>query len=355
MIVAAIAATVGMGGRARGAIHFGVLGDSYSTMYLNAARGGSSRAWSDMIGYGYGYHTFLTEDQVSGHGIYHAVSGYPASTSSSISRYNLNWAFGGATTSRALNIQLHGNNSLSDTSYHNLAEQITAGKVDLAVVAIGINDLTNLDPGAAVSSAVANIETIINGNPGGTIQGIRQLDPNLPIVLANIPDASAAPNAFYDSTPPTAAENQAIHQATLNANQQIDEFAARLGIPVVDWFGISRLGASDLTIGNYTLTPTTDPDNPTNSDPTQYFWADGVHPTSIPQGLFANTLLEAFNQKYGGTLNLLTGDEIYRGLGDISNFDYGRYVLIPNPSSAVLLLAGALVLAGMRRPRRRLL
>ena len=332
---AAAACAITWSTSADASISIGTLGDSYTA---DAGYGGSGSArpssenWVELL-------------QSSG----------IATFGSSSDIYQYNYAHGGDTSQN----QLSYDGTLQGNVDHN--------QVAMVVIAVGINDV--IHDQRLADPSITN-ETGAPTNPVDNIHSMIQTlraHTNVPIVLANVADPSLAPDAYFGDGQPTAAQLQALHTLTQSVNQGIDQLGIDYHIPIADWNRLTQLWSYDsshpsakATLGNMQLYRNDAAINPADgshsyqpdANPSTYAWADYLHPTTVPQGLFANTILQAYNQGYGQQLDLLSGGQIFSGL-DLTHFQYSNYVLVPNPASGVLMVLGTcLLLIGRRHGTR---
>lgn len=321
-------------------VSLGTVGDSYTHSYVFQSPRTSSRSWTDLLD---------SLKATSGAGVDGGGTGVWFDGSSFVTtaggnvQYPSNWAIGGTNSADAIN-QL---GTVSASGVNDLADQISNGEIDVAVVATGLNDLMVDNPTTAdMNNTVANIETII--------KSMRTIDPGLPIVLANIPDGAATP--YYRNTP----EATTMRDLIVKANSLLQTFADNRKIPVANWFGISDLGLTNFTPSGSNVTLLNTDGGSSDANPDTYFWADQYHPTTLPQALMANVIVDAMKQAYPtqtSGADLLSSSFILNTYLNDSNdsfaFKYGNYVLTPSPASGGLLVLGVLVLLPWRRRKSR--
>jgi lysophospholipase L1-like esterase len=162
-----------------------------------------------------------------------------------------------------------------------LADLVRHHAIDYAVLMVGANDITaNLptilagNPQPFVSTVVANIETAVD-----TVADAGHVK----LVVSNIPDVSITPGFqfFISSLGLPASVLPEVTTAVQMANTQIATFATAHDIPLVDLNGLAHLTLSPLTVGGVTI-----PGN-------KLYAPDGFHPSTVGQGLIANTILAA--------------------------------------------------------------
>jgi hypothetical protein len=143
-----------------------------------------------------------------------------------------------------------------------------------------------------------------------------------------------------------------------SANQAIEQVAAARGVPVIDLFQLSGLTRQPLVVGGTTV------------NPAQMFAPDVFHPATVPQGLLANTFLQAIHDGYGTKIDglKLSDQDILGHAPGISvtppssessptYFDVGGCVIEPPhsgaaPSFIVVAATGSLSGLFFRRKRR---
>jgi len=75
-------------------------------------------------------------------------------------------------------------------------------------------------------------------------------------------------------------------------------------------FGPNTNLHSTLKVGNVTINLRASDPGPPNSTPTNAFVSDGFHPNTVLQGIFANTILQAFDSGYGADVPLFSEQEL---------------------------------------------
>src|SRR5262249_15136461 len=161
---------------------------------------------------------------------------------------------------------------------------VQAGSVHYATLIVGSADVL----------AKANLPSILAGNPWPFVtEVVHNIESALKtlahagdvhLVVGNIPDISITP--AFRAQFPNPLLRQEVTQATRLANQQIEAFAASRGIPVIDLFGPGHLADQPLTLAGVQV------------DPHYLYAPDHFHPGSVPQGILADTILEALGDAY---------------------------------------------------------
>jgi lysophospholipase L1-like esterase len=265
--------------------------------------------------------------------------------------YKYNWARGGATTTTLL----------SQGQHTGLKSQVSSEGVSSGVLAIGPNDFgpgssafNNLYNGtwsaaqiqSYVNQAVNNIETAL-----ATVRTA-----GVSVVLANVIDPSPTP--YTVSLYPNATNRDRVSAAVRSVNGGMSNLAQKYQVPLMDWNGLTTaiLGPntnlhSTLKLGNVTINIRGSDPGPPNSAPTNAFVADGFHPNTVFQGVFANVVLQAFNSGYEAGVALFTEKELlnhagiaYGGSNTLQSEigPYTNYIILPiEPSFTGISVAGA--------------
>jgi lysophospholipase L1-like esterase len=219
-----------------------------------------------------------------------------------------------------------------DTAVAALAAE---GAVHYAVLIVGANDVEahlgdflQGDPTPFVQELVANVETaLLTVAAAGDVR----------LAVGTVPDVTLTPS-FQQFIPPGSPLQQEIAGAIAAANAGIEGFAASQGVPVIDLAGLGRLAEAPLVVGGVQVA--------------NFYSPDGFHPTTVPQGLLGNAVLEAFAGGYDPRIarfrltdqQLLDEAGIPHGPGH-SYFDVRPYVILPAGHGSAGL-AGALGLGG---------
>ena len=256
-----------------------------------------------------------------------------------------NDAVGGATSTSVISTKISSLGNVSQlTAVVSLA---TNHQIDDSVIIIGGNDAASLtglniaggaDPTSFINTYVNNIKTIINS--------VAAAGPNVHQVFGNMPDVTVTPEVQLEAQQAgiDAAGLQLLSNAIAQANAQADAYALAHNVPVIDLYTASHVipSAVPFTLAGHTFTTAFAPDN--------------FHPAPFLQGLLANMVNLAFNEKFGQNLPMLSDQQIVHNVGftpagATSYFNVQPFVLVPEPSSVALLTLGALLLVG-RRVRR---
>jgi lysophospholipase L1-like esterase len=255
--------------------------------------------------------------------------------------FEYNWAQAGATSATLL----------ADGQHTGLAQQIAAGLIDYAVLAVGQNDFGPWTPAylgvysglatesqidAYIAQVVANIETALQTlhDTGGKV------------VLANVIDYGVAPvtRAFF----PNPSQRDSVTEVLRRVNNELRGLSQQYDVPLVDTFqatkdllGTNQQPAETVLIGGAVFT------NDAGVEPQHLFVNDGIHPHTVAQAAIANLIVTAIQVGYGQDIGSLPFTEremlelVGRGdeyVADSLNLNYERYVFVPgrwqNPNEA---------------------
>ena len=242
--------------------------------------------------------------------------------------YEYNWARTGADSQ-----------TLLQTGQHTgLAQQVDAGLVSHAVLAIGQNDFSVLDvayPGIYYGlwsrDRIADYTEGVVANVDTALETLTATDAKL--VVSNVMDFGVAPlvRALY----PNPDRRELVTEVIAEVNRRIGVLAQNYQVPLIDMLGLTKYVAgsnhapiASQTIGGVVFT------NSGGFDPHNGFVADQVHPHTVTQAVFANTYLEGFRLGYGTDVERFTEEEIVGlvGLpysGDTFDIDYSAFVVLP--------------------------
>lgn len=187
-------------------------------------------------------------------------------------------------------------------------------EVDVALVFLGGNDLKNSYssifndpvPPAVLAQTVLNLTNICDF--------IRSEVPTLPIIVATVPDVGASPVVFNKHTDPAKRQVARLRIASMNA--EVIQMAAARGATVarVDLLTDRVFDQIPLHLNGTVFSLVPDPENP----PHAAFCKEGFHPSTMPQALIADILIDAVNRATGATVPRLTNREI---LGAVLGLD----------------------------------
>jgi len=244
--------------------------------------------------------------------------------------------------------------SLVDTGQvTGLIAQVFADGIDCAVLAIGGNDFN------PYSRAYAGIyygtwsAAQIRAQERRTLADIRTAliavrRTGVPVILVNILDSGSTPALATFPISADATKRQRVTAVLSDLNRQLRQLAQTYQIPLVDWFGLEQSLAGTptnlmpvLRLGNTPiLMQQIDPGPGPSSNPTAGYVADGFHPNTTIQGIFANTIIAALNSGDNAKLPFFTEAEIlqHAGLPDGGTDtlltrigSYTHYVILPVP------------------------
>jgi lysophospholipase L1-like esterase len=201
---------------------------------------------------------------------------------------------------------------IGETSTQLVTDQLPAvadlaahGAIQYAVLETGgadaifqfTKDILHDKPSEFIHTVLTNIETVVD-----TVTHAG----NVHMVIVDVPNFTVTPY-FRENVTTNHTQTKRMSDAIEALNEQIVEFAAPRGIPVVDLDGLYQLTQHPLTLGGAQVTG--------------QFTPDGLHLRTALQGVFANAILEALHVAYGEHVaNLqLTDEEIL----DRAGIDHG--------------------------------
>jgi lysophospholipase L1-like esterase len=234
---------------------------------------------------------------------------------------------------------------------------VQAQQLDYSVIAMGSNDATS----AAINLVLnhtpipADFSSTVAERVTSTMAALRAADlsHHLHQIVANIPDIIQTPalQSAIITLGVTQQDVNAIRQAVLDANAQIESTARQDGIPVLDLFKlIDEVGSQPLTLAGVTTAVA------------DLYPADGFHPSALLHGLTANMFIDAANRGYGAMLDSLSDQQIVSNASltplaaGPTFFDVSPYVIVPEPSSLAIVGSSLLILWRLIgiRPKERL-
>jgi len=316
----------------------GVMGDSLSDEYFEETYGTYATNWVQQ----------LVVYRSVNVGPTAAAAGQPGGTWGSPRRtgYEFNWALSGDTSS----------NLLSDGQDTGLAAQVFPDGITHAVLAIGANDFNpdflayptaaylNIYNGSWSAAQISNYVAQILTNIETAVATVETTGVNL--VVFNILDYGKTPAVYNEIFYTNGSKRERVAAAIQQANAGLLYLAQKYQVPLVDAFSLQQVifGSNTnlqttLSLGNVAIHLQQSDSNPTNSpNRTAAFVADGAHPHTTIQGLFANMALEAFSLGYGTTVPLFTEQEILNHAGVVYGGhdtlmsqigSYTNYVVLP--------------------------
>jgi lysophospholipase L1-like esterase len=242
----------------------------------------------------------------------------------------------------------------------------------LAFLGIGGNDFANHlvphainpygdgeDPMVLVPGMIQNAALAIE-----TVWGSLDAPTGTHMVLATVPDIGHTPVVaafapyFYQGT------RERYRNAVVAYNDAIKAMAAQRSIPVIDLFalfddlhGLDQDTYSSFLFGGVEINLGL-PHAP--SLPTDAFLSDGFHPGTVLHGIMASMFIDAVNAAWGTDLPPLSDQDILSTAGvpvppsPETFFDVSSYIIIPEPTTLLGALAGAVLLRrrdGGARPK----
>lgn len=230
---------------------------------------------------------------------------------------------------------------------------VQAQQLDYSAIVMGSNDAASMAANLVLNQIPipADFSSAVAERIGDTIASLEAADPShhLRQIIANIPDITRTPalEALAAALNVSPQDVDSIRQAIVSTNLQIEALARQHGIPVLDLFKfIDEVGDQPLTLAGVTTSVT------------DLYPADGFHPSPLIHGLTANMFIDAADLGYGATLDPLSDQQIVTNAGltplaaGPTFFDVSPYVIVPEPSSAVLAAPVALALLGFVIQRR---
>jgi GDSL-like Lipase/Acylhydrolase family/PEP-CTERM motif len=244
-----------------------------------------------------------------------------------------NEATGGATTNDVVKDQLP-----------TVVTLATSGQIDDSVVQVGANDMSLNDvenfaaggnPTAFINSYVSDIETVINS--------VAAADPAVHQVFVNNPDPTTSPyfQELAELVGVTPAGLQLVRGVVAREDTLAGAYALAHNVAVVDIFtAIDTLSSNSpiMLAGQSFASP---------------FAPDGHHPAPYVQGLLANSIDLAFNEKFGQTLPILSDQQIVQNVGLVPSggttfYNVQPFVQVPEPSTLMLASLGLIALVSCR-------
>jgi len=316
----------------------GVMGDSLSDEYFEENYGTYATNWVQQ----------LVNYRSVNAGPTAVAAGQPGGTWGSPRRtgYEFDWALSGDTSS----------NLLADGQDTGLAAQVSPDGITHAVLAIGANDFNpdfttyptaaylNIYNGSWSASQISNYVAQVLTNIETAVATVETTGVNL--VVFNILDYGKTPAVYNNFLYTNGSKRERVAAAIQQANAGLLYLAQKYQVPLVNAFGLQQaiFGSNTnlqttLSLGNVAIHLQQSDSNPTNSpNRTAAFVADGAHPHTTIQGLFANMALEGFSLGYQTTVPLFTEQEIlnhagvsYGGHDTLMNQigSYTNYVVLP--------------------------
>jgi lysophospholipase L1-like esterase len=249
-----------------------------------------------------------------------------------------------------INVAAYGSTSadlLAQGQHTRVADLVRGGNVHYATLMIGANDmlayLSQIDPKNPATFNSSPFVNALAADVRTALDTVRAAG-NVAVAVANVPDIGATP-ALQQALGKTPAVFGLITAATRSANARIEALAQARGLPVVDLYRLNDLPQHPLTLGGTLVNG-------------HLYAPEGFHPSTIGQGLIANTILEAFH--VANHLDIqpyrLSDQDIlneaglpYAGGPAFNAAAFVQFQSVPEPSTLALLAVGALGPAGYRR------
>jgi len=283
----------------------GAMGDSLTDEYLEQVYGAYADCWTELLV----LHREIDMGPTA------AEAGQPGGTWGEPRRtgYEHNWARAGATTGSMLAWGQH----------TGLANAVLTQGVTHAAMFIGGNDFSpwsgcydeiydgewsQHDIDVWVAGGISNITTALDTTVPTGVQ----------MVIVNIPDFSIMPWVW--SLFPDPVRRDAVAAAVEQANADIRGLAAEYDLALVDMYALTKamFGPNQdqhehLLVGNVEIELLI----ASSSNPLAGWVADGIHPRTVVQGIWANAIVTALNLAYDADVALFTEEEILTN-GDLT-------------------------------------
>lgn len=223
--------------------------------------------------------------------------------------FEYNWSRTGATTTAVL---LNGQHT-------GLAQQISKGDVNVAIVFIGENDFFPFsDTYNAIYSGLLSaeeLETTIT-KPIDNIKTIIKTLKNAgdaKLIMVTIPDPNMGASVRLIHQDKNGRDR--VSAAISRVNQQISAFAKKQGLIVVDVNRFYQEVSDNAPLGNIRINDEYISLYLPGDEPHHAVLSDAVHPGTVMNGLFANYLIKQMNNKLNSGIKPLSGQEILRNAG----------------------------------------
>jgi phospholipase/lecithinase/hemolysin len=184
-----------------------------------------------------------------------------------------------------------------------LAGQVAAGQVDVVFLTVGGNDFESVLSGADLTTVVQNGLT----NEVTAIDTILAANPNVKVLVANVPDVTEIPEIQFliKANPALAPEAAQVSSAIDLYNTQLSaQLAADTRVAIVDDNAILKEGLANPVVDGVTI-DTLDPSPDAN-----HLFADEIHPGTIGQGFLANGFINALDTKFGFNITPFSQHEL---------------------------------------------
>ncbi|HVM60436.1 MAG TPA: SGNH/GDSL hydrolase family protein [Verrucomicrobiae bacterium] len=293
----------------------GVMGDSLSDEYFEESYGVYATNWVQQL---VNYRSVNVGPTAAQAGQPGGTWGTPRDTG-----YEFNWALSGDTST----------NLLEDGQDTGLAAQVSPDGITHAVLAIGANDFNpdfltyptaaylKIYDGSWSSSQISNYVAQTLSNIETALVTVETT--GVKMVVFNILDYGKTPAVYNEFLYTNGSKRERVSAAIEQANAGLVYLAQKYQVPLVDAFGLQQVifGPNTnlqqhLYIGNVAINLQQSDSDPTNHpNRTAAFVADGAHPHTTIQGLFANMALEALWLGYETDVPLFSEQEILNHAG----------------------------------------
>jgi len=282
---------------------FGAMGDSLTDEYFEQGFGSYADSWTELLVLHRGIDMGRTAVEAGQPG---GTWGEPRRTG-----YRHNWARYGATTAAML----------SNGQHTGLANDAVTYGVSHAALFIGVNDFSpwfgcygNIYNG---NWSQAQIDSWVAGRISNITSALDTVVPaGVQLVVVNIPDPSIM--QFVWSQYPDPNRRDAAAAAVAQANADIRDLAEQYELALVDVYALTKAAFGPnadqheyLYVGGVGIELLV----ASGTNPLAAWVADGVHPRTVLQGMFANVVLAALNQAYGADVDLFTEEELLVNAG----------------------------------------
>ncbi len=289
------------------ALKLAVLGDSLSDEYAESSYGTYAENWVEQLAVHAGVDLGPTAAEAG-----QAGGNWDATRRTG---YQCNWAKSGANSATLL----------SGGQHTGAAQCVTSEGATHAVLFIGANDFfptsaayLGIYAGTWTEAEIIAHKFQVAINISNALTTLTAT--GVPVLVATIPDYGLAPTTqqFLVSAP----ARQNVADVIDELNLVIHNIAQAREVGVVDInaaalaiFGAHGSPNATLDVGNVPI-PLAQKDTTGGGNPLAAFVDDGIHPSTVLQGLVANLMLTGLNEVYGTNLTLFTEDEIlaHRGI-----------------------------------------
>ena len=189
-------------------------------------------------------------------------------------------------------------------------------EVGVVVIMLGGNDIRAnygdlYDPGPGDITPTEFKNTVLT-NLGKIITEIRDENGSVPIVLADVPDLSIAPDIIADH--PDATKRAGVTVIVGELNQEIATLAASRAVTLANVSLLSDrlLSPGPIYIGAIEMINDKDPTR--ENRPHYLFCKEGLHPSTNGQSIIANVLIDAINSATNHTVQKLESREVITDL-----------------------------------------